>query len=87
MSQLKRDPLIGILAQLYHYAWPEPLGMGQEANYDGADGASGTLEGTFRDTADGWSSGTYYGLAVATSGINKSGDTKYTMVSKNDVNN
>jgi len=75
------------LVQLYRYAWSEPLADSQEANYDGAYGGSATLEGTFRDTASGWSSGTYYSKSVATAGINKSGDSKYTLVSKEDVDN
>lgn len=73
--------------QLYRYAWAEPLGTYQEANYDGAYGGSATLEGTFRNTADGWSSGTYYSKSVDAAGINKSGDSKYTLVSKQDVDN
>ena len=52
-----------------------------------AYGAGATLEGTFRNTADGWSSGTYYSKSVDAAGINKSGDTKYTLVSKEDVDN
>jgi hypothetical protein len=74
------------LVQVYRYAWAEPLCNNQEANYDGAYGAQATLEGTLRNTADGWVSGTYYSLAVDTAGINKEGDTKYTLVSNRDVN-
>jgi hypothetical protein len=33
----------------------------------------------------GWSSGTYYSRSVAQSGINKSGGSKYTLVSNRDV--
>ena len=76
------------IVQVYRFAWTEALGgANQEANYDGAYGVAATLEGTFRNTADGWSSGTYYSMSVATAGINVSGDTKYTMVSKEDVDN
>jgi len=73
--------------QLYRYAWAEPLGTYQEANYDGAYGGSATLEGTFRNTSDGWSSETYYSKSVNAAGINKSGDSKYTLVPKEDVDN
>lgn len=75
------------LVQVYRYAWAEALCSNREANYDGAYGGSATLEGTLRDTADGWVSGTFYNLAVATAGINKTGDTKYALVSKEDVDN
>jgi len=76
------------IVQVYRFAWTEPLGgANQEANYDGAYGAGATLEGTFRNTSDGWSSGKYYSMSVATAGINVAGDTKYTMVSKKDVDN
>ena len=70
--------------QLYRYAWAETLADNRAADYDGAYG-SGVLEGTFRNTADGWVSGTYYSLAVAGDGIVKTGDTKYAMVSSRDV--
>lgn len=77
------------LVQVYRYAWTEALADAgnREANYDGAYGGSATLEGTLRDTAAGWSSGTYYSLAVSAAGINKTGDTKYALVSKEDVDN
>lgn len=77
------------LVQVYRYAWAEGLvdAGKREGNYDGAYGGSATLEGTLRNTASGWSSGTYYSLAVAAAGINKTGDTKYALVSKNDVDN
>jgi hypothetical protein len=71
--------------QLYRYAWVETLAANRAANYDGAYGASATLEGTFRNTANGWVSGTYYSMVIAKAGINKTGDTKYTMVSSRDV--
>lgn len=70
---------------IYRYSWSEPLCSSREANYDGAYGGSATLEGTLRNTADGWSSGTYYSMSVGTARINKTGDTKYTIVSSNDV--
>ena len=73
--------------QVYRYAWVETLDGNREANYDGAYGGSATLEGTLRNTADGWSSGTFYTLAVDTAGINKTGDTKYALVSSRDVGN
>lgn len=73
------------LVRCYRYAWVEALCTNQEANYDGAYGAGATLEGTLRDTAAGWVAGTYYNLAVATAGINKTGDTKYDLVSSRDV--
>jgi len=73
------------LVQIYRYAWAEALCDNQEANYDGAYGGA-VLEGTLRDTADGWVADTYYNLAVATAGINKTGDSKYTGVSSRDVN-
>ncbi|MDH7487520.1 MAG: DNRLRE domain-containing protein [Anaerolineae bacterium] len=75
------------LIQCYRYAWSEPLLDYREANYDGAYGASATLEGTLRNTAYGWSDGTYYNMAVSPAGINKAGDSKYTLVSKEDVDN
>lgn len=76
------------IIQVYRFAWAEALGgANQEANYDGAYGAGATLEGTFRNTSDGWSSGTYYSMSVATAGINVAGDTKYSVVSKEDVDN
>jgi len=76
------------LVKVYRFAWAEALnGASQEANYDGAYGGSATLEGTFRDTASGWSSGTKYSMSVAAGGINKTGDSKYTMVSSRDVDN
>jgi hypothetical protein len=72
--------------QCYRCAWTEALGGGnQEANFDGAYGAGAALEGTFRNTADGWSNGTKYSMALAAAGINKSGDSKYALVSKEDV--
>jgi len=74
------------LIQVYRYAWVEDLCTNKEANYDGAYG-SGTLEGTLQDTADGWVSGTYYNLAVSTAGIVKDGDSKYALVSQEDVDN
>ena len=73
------------LLQCYRFAWSEPLLTEREANYDGAYGGSATLEGTLRNTADGWVGGTYYNMAVATAGVNKTGDSKYTLVSKEDV--
>lgn len=73
------------LVQVYRFAWAAPLADNREADYDGAYGGSATLEGTLRNTADGWSSGTYYSMAVDTEGINKAGDTKYSIVSKRDV--
>lgn len=77
------------LVQVYRYAWTEGLvdAGNREANYDGAYGGSATLEGTLRNTASGWASGTYYSLAVDKAGINKTGDTKYALVSKEDVDN
>ncbi len=75
------------LVQVYRYAWAEALCDNREANYDGAYGGSATLEGTLRNTAHGWVSGTFYHLAVATGGINKTGDTKYALVSREDVDN
>lgn len=71
--------------QVYRYAWAEGLCDNREANFDGAYGGSATLEGTLRSTADGWVAETYYSMAVATGGINKTGDTKYTLVSSRDV--
>lgn len=73
--------------KVYRYAWTEALCTDQEANYDGAYGASATLEGTLRNTSAGWAGGTYYTMTVATTGINVTGDTKYTLVSHRDVNN
>ena len=74
------------LVKVYRFAWAEALGGGnQEANYDGAYGGSATLEGTLQDTATAWTAGTYYSLAVTPAGVNKTGDTKYTLVSSRDV--
>lgn len=75
------------LIKVYRYAWSSALCSSTEANYDGAYGGSATLEGTLRDTASGWTSGTYYSLAVDPAGINTSGFTRYTLVSAEDVNN
>lgn len=76
------------LIKVYRYAWASALGgSNREPNYDGAYGGSATLEGTLRNTADGWSSGTYYNTAVATAGINKTGTSRYTLVSQEDVDN
>ena len=72
--------------QVYRFAWEEALnGAAMEANYDGAYGASATLEGTLRDTALGWVADTYYSMSVATAGVNRTGDTKYALVSSLDV--
>ncbi|MBM3748972.1 MAG: hypothetical protein FJW34_24655, partial [Acidobacteria bacterium] len=71
--------------QVYRYAWQEPLADYREANYDGAYGGSAVLEGTLRNTADGWVAGTYYSLSLAVEGINRAGDTRYTLVSSRDV--
>ena len=70
---------------VYRYAWSEALCSSQEANYDGAYGGSATLEGTLRNTASGWVAGTYYNMSVDTDGISKTGDTKYSVVSGEDV--
>jgi hypothetical protein len=70
---------------IYRYTWQEALCSYQEANYDGAYGGSATLEGTLCNTVnfvvDGWQS-----IEVDTHGINRSGDSKYTVVSEEDVN-
>lgn len=73
--------------KVYRYAWSSALCSSQEANYDGAYGGSATLEGTLRNTSSGWSSGTYYSMAVDPAGINTGGYTRYTVVSGNDVSN
>jgi hypothetical protein len=71
--------------QIYRYAWAETIAANREANFDGAYGGSATLEGTLRNTASGWTSGTFYTLAVDAAGINVSGDTKYTICSSRDI--
>lgn len=73
--------------KVYRYAWSSALCSSQEANYDGAYGGSATLEGTLRNTASGWTGGTYYSMAVDPAGINTSGFTRYTVVSGRDVSN
>lgn len=73
--------------KVYRYAWSSALCSSQEANYDGAYGGSATLEGTLRNTASGWTGGTYYSMAVDPAGINTSGFTRYTVVSSRDVSN
>ena len=73
--------------KVYRYAWSSALCSSREANYDGAYGGSATLEGTLRNTADGWAPGAYYSMAVSTAGINVTGDTRYCLVSSRDVNN
>jgi len=73
--------------QVYRYAWTEALVDNREADYDGAYGGTAVLEGTLRDTASGWVSGAVYDMEVDPSGINLTGDTKYTLVSEEDVNN
>ncbi len=73
--------------EVYRYAWSEGLCDTTEANYDGAYGASATLEGTLRSTSDGWTAGTCYTMTVATGGISLTGDSKYTLVSSPDVGN
>lgn len=75
------------LIQVYRYAWAEGLCANGESNYDGAYGGSALLEGTLRDTAAGWTYAAYHNMAVAPEGINKTGDTKYTLVSNRDVDN
>ena len=71
--------------QVYRYDWVETLSANREANFDGAYGGSATLEGTLRATSSGWTGGTFYTLAVDAAGINKSGDTKYTLCSSRDI--
>ncbi len=71
--------------QCYQFAWAAPLLTYREANYDGAYGASATLEGTLRNTADGWVDGTEYSMAVNVAGINLTGTSNYTLVSSLDV--
>ena len=74
--------------QCYRFNWNESLGgSDMETNYDGAYGATASLEGTFRDTADGWVSGTYYSMPITASGINSGCDTKLTLVSSCDIAN
>lgn len=73
--------------QVYRYAWADTLSSNQEANYDGAYGGSATLEGTLRSTASGWTAGTYYSMAVDAAGINKTGNSRYTMASSRDIGN
>lgn len=73
--------------QVYRYEWSTSLSASLEANYDGAYGGSATLEGTLRDTSAGWTSNTYYSLAVDPAGVNTSDYTKYTVVSSRDVGN
>ncbi len=74
--------------KVYRFAWTEALnGASQEANYDGAYGGGATLEGTLRNTVSGWVPGVEYNMAVDTAGINLTGDTKYVLVSGQDVGN
>ncbi len=75
--------------QVYRYGWTEGLcdAGTREGNYDGAYGAAATLEGTLRNTADGWSSGTCYTLTLDAAGINLTGDSKYALVSSRDSSN
>lgn len=73
--------------KVYRYAWATPNASNAEANYDGAYGGSATLEGTLRNTSSGWSSGTYYSMALDPAGINTAGFTRYTIVSGEDVAN
>lgn len=75
------------LVKVYRFAWTDPLGTDQEGNFDGAYGGSATLEGTLRDTASGWVAGTYYSLALDPAGINKTGNSRYALVSSRDVGN
>jgi hypothetical protein len=74
---------------LYRRAWTEALGASAniEANYDMAYDASSVDEGVLRNTSAGWTAGTWYQMLLAASGINTTGDTKYIMVSDDDVNN
>lgn len=74
------------LVRVYRYLWASSLAANLEADYDGAYG-SGTLEGTLRDTSAGWTSGTYYSLAVDPAGIDLADYTNYALVSAEDVNN
>lgn len=71
----------------YRYAWADTLATSREANYDGAYGGSATIEGTLRNTSAGWSTGTYYNMAIDPAGINTSGDSRYTCVSGEDTGN
>jgi hypothetical protein len=74
---------------VYNYDSDADLcGANQEANYDGAYGVNATLEGTLLDTTGGSVEDlTWYDLEVATSNINVSGSTTYTMVCQADVDN
>lgn len=74
---------------VYYCPWTEDLcGASVEANYDLRYflGGGAVDEGEFVDSADGLTEGQYYSMAVGTSRINKTGDTKYSMVSLEDVN-
>jgi len=72
--------------EAYRFNWDESLGGSDiETNYDGAYGATASLEGTLRDTNDGWVSGTYYSIPITASGINSGCDTKFALVSSCDV--
>ena len=73
--------------QVYRYGWSEGLCNAgtREDNFDGAYGAAATLEGTLRNTADGWSAGTCYTLTLDAAGIALTGDSKYALVSSRDV--
>ena len=70
--------------QVYWFNWTETICLNKSTDWPVY--GSGTLEGTFRDTADGWVSGIEYTMAISTlANINKTGDTKMGLVSKNDV--
>lgn len=75
--------------QVYRFGWTVGLcdAGTREGNYDGAYGAAATLEGTLRNTADGWSSGTCYTLTLDAAGIDLTGDSKYALVSSRDISN
>ncbi len=69
------------LVRVYRYLWTSSLVSDLEANYDGAYG-SGTLEGTLRDTSAGWTSGTYYSMAVDPAGSDRRITRHYVLVRK-----
>lgn len=72
--------------KIYRYDWQEPGATYREANYDGAYGGDATLEGTLLNSSA-FAADTYFTLTVATGAISVTGDTKYTVVSGEDVNN
>jgi hypothetical protein len=72
---------------LYNVAWQSPIASYTQVDFAVAYGVTATLEGVLRHTVDGWVSGSCYTMSVAAAGVNLTGDTRYALVSDEDVAN